>query len=161
MGIKKRAAKLSNYREAAQQEFLYTDYYSDYDGAPGSTRHRVVKKTARRVFIERRCDSWREDGETYYDVQTIALDREELEREGCVYSRRGHDLFHTSPHDSRHVAYEPPCLAFLGVDQPCTAEKVDKAYRRLAMKLHPDHGGDAESFKGLQLAYEEALRLLA
>ncbi len=122
----------------------------------------MVKKTAKRVFVERDSYSWEEDGQTFHDVRTIALDREELEREGCASSHwNGYSYFFTTPYNVRHVAYKPPCLEFLCVDQPCTIEDVDKAYRRLAMKFHPDRGGDAESFKSLQRAYEEALRLLA
>lgn len=35
-----------------------------------------------------------------------------------------------------------------------TAEEAKKIYRMWAMKLHPDHGGDAEAFKELQNQYE-------
>lgn len=41
------------------------------------------------------------------------------------------------------------------LDVPTTATKqeIEKAYRKKAMKMHPDHGGDKETFKQLTLAY--------
>lgn len=47
--------------------------------------------------------------------------------------------------------------AILGVDRDATGEQIKKAYRRLAMKVHPDvaQGDDAaEKFKELSEAYE-------
>ena len=35
-----------------------------------------------------------------------------------------------------------------------TADEVKRAYRKLAMKHHPDKGGDAEKFKRIVYAYE-------
>ena len=47
---------------------------------------------------------------------------------------------------------------FLGVSQSATREEIDKAYRRLATKLHPDrNGGDSKPFQTLQ-HIEEILR---
>ena len=45
----------------------------------------------------------------------------------------------------------------LGVPQDATASQVRKAYLRLALKKHPDKGGDVDEFRILQEAYE-ALR---
>ena len=42
----------------------------------------------------------------------------------------------------------------LGVDEPITKEKIIKQFRNLAMKHHPDHGGDGEEFKKVRSAYE-------
>lgn len=42
----------------------------------------------------------------------------------------------------------------LGVDRNADEETVRKAYRKLAMKHHPDKGGDPEEFKKIQEAYE-------
>lgn len=42
---------------------------------------------------------------------------------------------------------------------PPTKDKdlINKAWRKLASKHHPDHGGDADTFKKIRLAYEDAL----
>lgn len=42
----------------------------------------------------------------------------------------------------------------LGVDNSATADQIKAAYRKQAMKTHPDKGGDAEQFKKLSEAYE-------
>ena len=42
----------------------------------------------------------------------------------------------------------------LGVDKKATADEIKKAYRKLALKCHPDKGGDPEKFKEIGAAYE-------
>ena len=42
----------------------------------------------------------------------------------------------------------------LGVPQDATEAQVRKAYLRLALKKHPDKGGDVDEFRKLQEAYE-------
>jgi curved DNA-binding protein CbpA len=42
----------------------------------------------------------------------------------------------------------------LEVDQTATPELITRAYRRLALKLHPDRGGSTHAFQLLGLAYE-------
>ena len=41
----------------------------------------------------------------------------------------------------------------LGVNRNATQEEIKKAYRSLAMKHHPDRGGDTAKFKEIQEAY--------
>ena len=42
----------------------------------------------------------------------------------------------------------------LGVDQKATQNEVRKAFKKLAIKHHPDRGGDSEKFKEINAAYE-------
>lgn len=42
----------------------------------------------------------------------------------------------------------------LGIDQGASAEEIKKAYKKLAMKHHPDRGGDQSKFQDLQEAYD-------
>lgn len=42
----------------------------------------------------------------------------------------------------------------LGVPRDASADDIRKAYRKLAMKEHPDKGGDPERFKKISEAYE-------
>ena len=42
----------------------------------------------------------------------------------------------------------------LGLDKGASEADIKKAYRKLAMKHHPDKGGDPEQFKKIQAAYD-------
>jgi DnaJ family protein A protein 2 len=42
----------------------------------------------------------------------------------------------------------------LGVKKDCSISDIKKAYKKLAMKHHPDRGGDEEKFKTITTAYE-------
>jgi len=40
------------------------------------------------------------------------------------------------------------------VDKKATLDEIKKAFRKKALKEHPDKGGDPEKFKDLSVAYE-------
>lgn len=42
----------------------------------------------------------------------------------------------------------------LGINKNASAEEIRRAFRELAQKHHPDKGGDAEKFKGVNEAYQ-------
>lgn len=46
---------------------------------------------------------------------------------------------------------------FLGVPPTATHEELKRAYKRLSLKFHPDHGGNEEDFKRLQMVAEVLL----
>lgn len=42
----------------------------------------------------------------------------------------------------------------LGINESASAEEIKKAYKKLAMKHHPDRGGDQSKFQEIQEAYD-------
>ncbi|MEQ8210561.1 MAG: J domain-containing protein [Lacipirellulaceae bacterium] len=52
----------------------------------------------------------------------------------------------------------PNCLTTLGLSPGCSEEEVMEAYREKVKTLHPDRGGDLQSFLRLQETFEEAIR---
>lgn len=42
----------------------------------------------------------------------------------------------------------------LGVNKTASQDEIKKAYRKLAMKYHPDKGGDEQKFKEISVAYD-------
>ena len=48
--------------------------------------------------------------------------------------------------------------ATLGVTRDATEDDLKRAFRQRALETHPDHGGEAETFRNVQRAYEEARR---
>ena len=42
----------------------------------------------------------------------------------------------------------------LNVSESANADDIKRAYRKMAMDLHPDRGGDPERFKAVSVAYE-------
>ncbi|CAB4364517.1 MAG: hypothetical protein F2681_09300 [Actinobacteria bacterium] len=57
------------------------------------------------------------------------------------------------------VTHDP--FSVLGVPAMSDAATLGAARRRLARELHPDVGGDAAAMQAVNVAYDEALRLLA
>lgn len=54
-----------------------------------------------------------------------------------------------------------PCFAALGFDRrPATAEEVKTQYRRMAMVMHPDKGGEEGAFVALNENYQKCLELM-
>lgn len=51
-----------------------------------------------------------------------------------------------------------PHWRLLGLKPWATAEQITAAYRKLAMKWHPDHGGSDQKMQELNRAREQALR---
>jgi len=166
--VKRRAAKTTVRKDASKTEYLYTDYESDWDGATHSTKHRIIKKTATRVYVAmyptgscNEDDEFEENGQVFHDVKTVVLDRHHLETLGYASNTRCWCYFHTTPYEERNRPATPRHLEVLGLKTGAEKEAVKSAYLRLAKECHPDHGGNAEDFKRLQEAYETAMNCVA
>jgi hypothetical protein len=83
-------------------ELVYADFTGD-DGATRSVPHRVVRKTATRIYVNHeryRAESWREEARAY-GVRTFVLDRAALERDGEVWCGARCETFYTRPYEAR------------------------------------------------------------
>src|SRR5687767_3967740 len=54
----------------------------------------------------------------------------------------------------------PRCIAVFDLPWPCTLDQLRRAYRNKVKVLHPDRGGDPQSFLVLQEHFEQALVLV-
>jgi hypothetical protein len=54
--------------------------------------------------------------------------------------------------------HEPQLLALLGLPPYAGVHEVKKRFRELAMRYHPDHGGDAEKFMELMDTYAQIIK---
>jgi DnaJ domain len=159
--VHRRMQKTSDSKEAVQQQYLYTDREKGdwWDGTGDwlySQPHRVVKTTKHSVFVERDC--WRPEGAWRgYDVKKYRLDRAELTATGEVWSRQARDRFYTTPVEERRQPHRPQYLVDLDLPQGATKAQITSQFRRLAKVHHPDCDGDAEDFRRIMAAYEQAL----
>lgn len=138
------------------------------------TRHRIVKQNARKLHVE--CDPFDEeewarrkesDDKSTEDApksRTLAVDRGMLKTEGrfrCGGTHRGLTFYASEEDGIRDVesalTAKHAWCARLGVRFPCSVDSIKAAYRRLALTLHPDVGGDPAEFRGVEQAYRAAL----
>lgn len=61
---------------------------------------------------------------------------------------------HRQRHQERKKVDTEKYYKILGVEKNCTQAALKKAYRKKAMKHHPDRGGDQNKFKELNKVYE-------
>ena len=47
--------------------------------------------------------------------------------------------------------------SILGLGPRATVEEIKRAFRKRALETHPDRGGDAEAFRSVRRAYDQAL----
>ncbi len=122
-----------------------------------------IKHTATRVYVDReRYDEhhqeWLEKYPEY--LKTVVVDRTALEHDGHAPAPGlgwWDNTFYVKPEDDLKDGTTPTCLLALQLTWPCTRKDIQRAFRHLVKEAHPDHGGEAASFRGLRKAYEEAI----
>ena len=60
----------------------------------------------------------------------------------------------TANDDERAQSTDTKLYDLLGVSKGASAAEIKKAYRKMAVKHHPDKGGDEQKFKEISAAYE-------
>ena len=84
--------------------------------------------------------------------------RQEALCEACVSEAFGDDAPEESEEDATPGANP---WAVLGVGPESSLEDVKRAFRRKALKCHPDQGGSAAKFQELKRAYDAIVKLFA
>ncbi len=119
--------------------------------------HRIIKRSRYYCFVAR----WE------WSRQTIKLPRLELEQKGSVWHRVSRERYYSeegkAKFDQEHVVVYsvPECLKTFGLDWTATADDVKRAYRRIALRCHPDKGGSNDAFRQLQAHYDAAMGIVS
>lgn len=148
------------------QTFLYRDVQDPETGYWVSIPYRVIKRTARYVYVERHpysleqlTGSWAD-----FEAKTYRLDRQMLEQAGYAFLPLldGEDpLFFSTPYAERvDVGGDAGANLLAVFSDVSSIEEMKSIYRRLARRFHPDRGGTHQDFLALQSAYKRALQLL-
>jgi hypothetical protein len=169
---------MASPQESEAPEFLYrpmVDWDGDIDVGRrrvvdrwiyGANRHRIVKKTAQRIYVERDPydeERWAKMVSEGAKPKTIIIPRWMLESRDPKRIRLHCGLFTTAEEAIRFAranslgGSESGWCSVLGVTPPCSVDDIKAAYRRLAKESHPDAGGDATAFMALEQAYRDAL----
>jgi hypothetical protein len=169
-------------------EYVYVCPWSTWPTphAIGWRAHRILKKTAKRIWVHTEPIPAEHVGTSKEDrsrpgATPIVLDREALDRQGWTRNRRRRDsAFYARPYVERVESQEeiderarrerydrifqtprggavgpiPDDLRVLGLSWPCSRDEIRAAYRRLALRTHPDRGGLAEVFRRINEAYK-------
>lgn len=187
--IKRQNSTVSNTNEIHELGFLYTsDFPFHFNVKKKWTKHRIVKQTSKYIYVERRpylknrplLDDWYD-----YNIFTIRLKREDIERDGVAHSRSFHGWFSTLAHRRQHSFYHSgskhedyyrtytvdsetisdiatsKALKFLSLKVPYSLQELKKVFRSKAFSLHPDQGGTSHMFVQLKNAFDIALRHLS
>jgi len=76
-----------------------------------------------------------------------------IERWGCSeILNRAFTGFKALPEKSQMSDFD-----ILGVEESASKEEIRRAFRKKAMEVHPDKGGDADEFQKLNQAYHNLI----
>lgn len=106
------------------------------------------------------CDRWFFTSENIRAILMAVKALRQLERCGASQIlSRAYEAFAALPPSTSETELPPKTWReVLGVGEFATLDEVKKAYRRLAMKQHPDRGGDIGKWNELDGAYKTALK---
>jgi hypothetical protein len=172
----RRRQRPAKAKDSTKIEYVYNYFdWSDttYPGetsSPEASAYRVHKTTKTRLYVEDEPGLIEKIERGLYrdhELRTFVLDRQEFEREGHARSRQKGWLygdFYATPEAATSVtascreslpAHVSEAVARLDLDESTIDEgKLKRAYRKMALTLHPDQGGDAVDFRQLHRDWE-------
>jgi hypothetical protein len=148
-------------------EFAWVRFWSG-DG-DSIYAHQILKKTARFVFVDSESfnqrtshrawcvEQGRSDSDDYIlnGRKTWRLDRAKFEQnEGVLVGRAWwQPIYARPPERADYARVFDAELAALELSWPCEAHDVERAYRAIVKRAHPDAGGTADWFMRVRRAY--------
>ncbi len=105
--------------------------------------------SGREQFVWDKFFSTKKDGETFvkYNMkQLLAMDREEIKEVFDEFFYHVYFQYYSENGITLNDLYDPNLLSMLGLSEGATMEDIKKKFRELALKYHPDKGGDSEKF---------------
>ena len=147
-----RTRKADEAKQSQQSEQTYPPYDEGPAWKPYTEEHRQRAQQARqRAEAERQRQE-----EARRQAEREAADRERARRIFEEWEREQDRTKQQQQHAPRRATMgmnDSEARAILGIIGSITPEALKQAYRRAAMKHHPDHGGSEEAMKRVNLAH--------
>jgi len=144
----------NNYQEMRDQ--LEAQYWRDYWRQQQEERERFTREQElARQRRERKTQRQRERRQEQRQQDQWKEAEEERRQKEAEAARRKAEQQRREEVKLPQTLEE--ALAILHLTSTCTAEDIKRAYRKLAFKCHPDHGGSHAAMCSINAAYELAL----
>jgi hypothetical protein len=103
------------------------------------------------------CDRWASLRDNVRSVGLYVREKRKMENRPVTTGESEFANARLPSADESAVPGDPPAHAVLGVAEDASDERVREAYRERLKEVHPDVGGDPETFKRVQRAREALL----
>ena len=88
----------------------------------------------------------RDTSAKYNMKQLLEMDREKIKEVFDEFFYHVYFKYYSENGITLNDLYDPNLLSILGLSEGATTEDIKKRFRELALKYHPDKGGDSEKF---------------
>ncbi|MBY0587638.1 hypothetical protein K2X85_10695 [bacterium] len=95
------------------------------------------------------------------NILPFSIFRKLISQGRVIFDERKKEPEKPAPTSETPKVETPACFHMLDLSLPATERDIHLAFRRKAMKAHPDHGGDPADFIALHQAMEEAIQFVA
>lgn len=114
--------------------------------------------TGREQFIWDKFFSTKKDNDAsvrYSMKQLLAMDKENIKEVFNEFFYHVYFKYYSENGITLNDLFDPNLLSMLGLSQGATMGDIKKRFRELALKYHPDRGGDSERFIEILDAYKK------